>query len=35
MGMRDPEAKYDAARYMEQMDRCIKAVRTLRARIGV
>lgn len=34
MGMRHPEAKEDAARYMEQMDRYMEAVRTLRARIG-
>ena len=33
MGMRHPEAKDDAARYMEQMDRYMQAVRTLRARI--
>ena len=34
MGMRHPEAKDDAARYIEQMDRYMEAVRTLRARIG-
>lgn len=34
MGMRHPEAKADAERYMEQMDRYMAAVRELRARIG-
>jgi alkyl hydroperoxide reductase subunit AhpC len=34
MGMRHPDAKADADRYIEQMDRYMAAVRELRARIG-